>query len=455
MRPSKILVAPLTLAALGALACGASFEPNEALAKGTPTADLEIEIDLEVGEPIMIAEAPGKAYVKLSITGFEPPRTVNRAPINLALVIDRSSSMSGDKIVRAKEAAVMVLDSLRPHDIISVITYDSTVDVLVPATRADDRGDIRQRIMSLSPRGSTALFSGVSHGIQEARKFKTADRVNRIILLSDGRANVGPSSPAELGRLGEQAGRQGISITTIGLGLGYNEDLMANLAQRSDGNHAFAEHADHLATIFRSELGDITSVVARDIDIEIEFDGHVRPVRGLNRDLSIRNNKAKLRLNQIYAGQEKFVLIEVDVPANKAGSQRKLASAKVGYRNLITKKRNTRRDSLRVSFSDSRSKVQKSENKVVMVAANQAIAVRENARAVALRDSGKVNEAREVLNRNSFKLEQQARRYKSKKLSGYAKKNKEDAKHLDKPSWNKQRKVMVKEQYTFDNNMSF
>src|SRR5690606_35247421 len=113
-------------------------------------------------------------------------------------------------------------------------------------------------------------------------------------LLSDGQANVGPSSPNELGRLGEASGKRGISITTIGLGLGYNEDLMAQLAMRSDGNHGFAETGDELIAMFNHELGDVLSVIGQDVDIEIEFDKGVRPLRGLNRDIEIRGNKARM-----------------------------------------------------------------------------------------------------------------------------------------------------------------
>src|SRR5262249_5389311 len=157
---------------------------------------------------------------------------------------------------KAKEAALMVLDRLQPNDYLSVITYDSTVDVIVPSSHPSERSQTRELISALTPQGSTALFAGVTNGIEEVGKHLDPHRVNRIILLSDGQANVGPRSPNELGRLGEVAGRQGISITTIGVGLDYNEDLMTQLALASDGNHAFAENATDLASIFQHELGD-------------------------------------------------------------------------------------------------------------------------------------------------------------------------------------------------------
>src|SRR5262249_32047712 len=151
---------------------------------------------------------------------------------------------AGEKINKANEASRMVLDRLDSNDILSVVAYDDTAEVLVPATRVFDKEAIRRRIAAIVPQGSTALFAGVSKGIEEVRKFRDAAHVNRVVLLSDGQANVGPSSPNELGRLGAATAKEGISITTIGLGLGYNEDLMTQLAMRSDGNHGFAESAE-------------------------------------------------------------------------------------------------------------------------------------------------------------------------------------------------------------------
>src|SRR5207244_2362433 len=110
------------------------------------------------------------------------------------------------------------LDRLTQDDVVSIIAYDGAVQVLVSATKLSDRDLVRARIRAIAPGGATALFAGVSRGIEEVRKFKAPGRVNRVILLSDGQANVGPSSPNELGRLGAACAKESISVTTIGLG---------------------------------------------------------------------------------------------------------------------------------------------------------------------------------------------------------------------------------------------
>lgn len=419
------------------------------------TKDPEIIVDIEAGEPIMLAGKNQKTYVKISLTGFDLPKKAKRPAVNLALVLDRSSSMSGDPFEKAKQAAIMVLDRLGPDDIISIITYDSTAEVLVPATRVTNRDALRELITSLHPRGSTALFSGVSYGIEEVSKFLESQRVNRVILLSDGQANVGPSSPNELGRLGEAAGKQGIAITTIGLGLGYNEDLMTQLAMRSDGNHGFAENADQLATIFNYELGDVLSVVAQDVTIEIEFDEGVRPVRGLNRDIEIHGRKAMFSLNQLYSKQEKYVLIEVDVPATLAGKKRDLARVAVGYDHMLTGKHHKLGDALQVSFSGSAQDVARNENRGVMVAAIEATAAERNRQAIALRDQGKIDQAEKVLRDNARELERQGKKYRSDRLQKYSEANEVDAENVRGDNWNRQRKAMRKSQYQIQMNQAY
>jgi Ca-activated chloride channel family protein len=437
--------------ALAAFACTPSSQlfaaPTPQLA---PSADITFDVD--VGEPMMIAGQEQTAYVKITLGGFALQQAAQRAPVNLSLVIDRSGSMSSDdKLEKAKAAALMVLDRLGPDDIISVVTFDSTVDIVVPATPANEREFIRDRIVELTPRGSTALFAGVSHGIEEIAKYNDHKRINRIILVSDGQANVGPHSPNELGRLGEVAAHDGVSITTIGLGLDYNEDLMTQLAMSSDGNHAFAENSADIETMFSHELGDLLSVVAKDVEVEVSFADGITPVRALGREATITGHTARVSLSQLYAKQQKFVLFEVKVPPGTAGKKRDVADVAVKYANMVSKKQATKKGSVAVAFTTARTEVAQRENKKVMEAAVEAIGAEENRRAVALRDAGKVKDAEKALVDNAKYLQDNATRLESKKLADYSAKNKQAATKVDKPmEWNKARKTMRKEQSAID-----
>src|SRR5690606_19910041 len=124
---------------------------------------------------------PTKSYLKVGLIG-RPDDRQRRPSVNVALVIDRSGSMSGEKIEHAKQAAMMFIDRLDPNDIISVIAYDSVVEVVIPATKITDREELRSKIMALEAGGNTALFAGVSKGAAEIRKFKDMDMASRMIL---------------------------------------------------------------------------------------------------------------------------------------------------------------------------------------------------------------------------------------------------------------------------------
>lgn len=443
---TRVSVLALVACAGTDAALAAPGAPGALPAPPPPPAAPDITVDVDVGEPMMIAGQEQSAYIKITLGGFALPQQQQRPPINLALVLDRSASMAGDKLEKAKEAALMVADRLQPDDIISLVTYDSVVDVLVPATRATARDAIREQVSALTPRGSTALFAGVAHGLEELAKNLSPSRVNRMILLSDGQANVGPRSPNELGRLGEVAARQGISITTIGLGLGYNEDLMTQLAVSSDGNHAFVENATDLAQVFQHELGDILSVVAQDVEIEIELAPGVTPVRAIGRDATITGNKARVSLSQLYAKQQKHVLLEVKVPPGAAGKKRALADVAVSYANMLSKQKATRRAAAAVEFSAAPGAVAARQNKQVLEAAALAIATDNNRKAVALRDQGNARDAERVLQDNARYLKQEAARLQSKQLEVYGERNAQDAVQVKGQDWGRARKTMREDQ---------
>jgi Ca-activated chloride channel family protein len=423
----------------------ASLTLLEALAVAPPLHAEPVKLDLALGTPVLEANKRQTAFLKIGLTGTGLPDGKARAPINMAIVLDRSGSMAGDKMNKAKEASMMVLDRLEPADLVSVIAYDDTAEVLVPATHVVDKDSIRRRIDAIRPRGSTALFAGVSRGIEEVRKFLDQSHVNRVVLLSDGQANVGPSSPNELGRLGAATAKQGISITTIGLGLGYNEDLMTQLAIKSDGNHGFAENAADLARIFDFEVGDVLSVVAQEIAIKVALGEGVRPIRVLNRDAEIRGSSVIMGLNQLYKKQEKFFLLEVEVPPEAAGKTLAIAKVDISY----AAGANTERSSATVnaSFSASPKQIADATNRAVMVAAVEAVATENNRLAVNLRDQGKVEEAKKVLINNSSYLKTKGDEYDSPALRTYGTANETDSKNLDEQAWTRQRKSMRQQQH--------
>ncbi len=380
-----------------------------------------VRLEVDVDRHVLPAGAVERAIVKVSLHCLPSPRAQARPPVNLALVIDRSGSMQGDRIEQAREAALELVRRLGPDDIISLVAYDSEVEVLVPAQRVRQARGLEAAIRGLTPRGMTALHGGVARGAEEVRKhIEHSGYVHRVILLSDGQANVGPRSPEELGRLGAALLREGVSVTTVGLGLGFNEDLMTRLAQRSDGNTYFVEHSADLPRIFTAELGDVLNVVARRVVIEVDFPAGVRPLRLVGREGVINERRAELTLNQIYGGQERFALIEVEVDPAKAGVTREIAQARVRYEDVAGQRPATLTASRSVKFSADRAKVVASaDHKVQADYAANLIAVAKD-EAIALVDAGRREDAGRLMSARVAEVNAMADTYRNAGLAKVA-----------------------------------
>ncbi len=407
----------------------------------------QVQLDVSLANPVLMAGKKQTTYLKVGLTGFEMSGKAKRTPANIAIVIDRSGSMQGEKIKQAKEAARIAVNRLNGDDIVSVVAYDDTVNVLVPATKASDRGAILAGIERIKANGSTALFAGVSKGAEEVRKFLSRDRVNRVILLSDGLANVGPDTPGALGDLGASLFKEGISVTTLGLGLGYNEDLMSQLAQRSDGNHAFVEHPKDLVKIFNYEFGDVLSVVAQEVVVTISCKEGIRPVKVLGRQADITGQDVVTAINQIYSKQEKYLMLEIEVPGGAVDHSRDVASVNVSYANMETKTTDDLASTVGVRFSESEKQVVEKRDKVVLEAAVMQVAAERNDLATELRDKGKLEEARQLLIMNAGYLQEQAEDLDSQQLDDYAGENTKDSQNLAPGLWRGRRKQMRDSQY--------
>jgi Ca-activated chloride channel family protein len=414
-----------------------------------------VQLKLAAAHPVMLANKSDKVYLKISLMGTSSPINSDRSPINVALVLDKSGSMFGDRIAAAKEAAIMAVNSLQPQDIVSIISYDNTVNVLVPATKVADKMAILTQIQRLEADGSTALYAGVVQGADEVGKFMDTNHVNRVILLSDGQANVGPSSVSELAQLGQQLGAKGISVTTIGLGEGYNEDLMTQLASYSDGNHAFVQQSNDLITIFQREFGDVTSIIAKDVFLTIQCANEVRPVQLFGREADMQGQTVQLRLNQLPANQEKFVILQLEVPASAADSQRPLAKVELGYYDLRQRKNQQQQADIAVRFSTDAETVARAVDQAVMADAVAQVANQMTKEAVDLRDAGKVNEAKGLLDSAADYLRGSAKSYASPALTRQAEQTQNQAKQMGESDWNVQRKSLRQEQYKKDKQQTY
>jgi len=424
----------------------------------------EIKLSAGLGQSVIPTEG-GKVYLRLSLKALAHEVSESRSPLNVGLVLDRSGSMQGKRIEAAKDAARMALSRLGQGDIVALVAYNHNVDVLQPARRLDSHELFTAAIDRLQADGRTALFAGVTEGGRQVEKNYRERQINRVILMSDGLANVGPSSPAELAKLGQELGGKGITVTTIGLGLGYNEDLMQRLALASDGNHAFAETPDDLVKIFNSEFGDALSIAAQDIEIVVEVRAGFKPVRVLGREAEIDGSKVTVKLNQLTALNERYLILELDASRSAPVAQADVATIETDYLDLQAGER--RRATARVSaaISDDRARQVSSRNNEVMSEITTQVATERSEKAVELRDKGDLAGARQLLQQNAKILstsraslaagEAPASPEALKELERLERDNTVAADNLDPEKWAKTRKAMRYQQHKAKQRQSY
>jgi Ca-activated chloride channel family protein len=286
-----------------------------------------LHLNLVPDRDVLLKGRPQEVVVKIDLSAIADRQKHRRTPLNLAVVLDKSGSMTGAKLEKAKQAALQLVDRLTSKDVFSLVVYSDEARVLVPAQKVEDREALKEKITGIEAGGSTALYAGVKTGARQIQEYFSSKRINRVILLSDGLANVGPSSTHDLRRLGHQLAESGIAVTTIGVGDDYNEDLMAGLAEASDANYYYVQDTERLPEIFAKELGEMLTVAAREIRIEITCPDGVKPLGFIGRSEKFENQKASVNLSQFTLRQNRYLMLRCLVN----GSQPEITRVKVGY----------------------------------------------------------------------------------------------------------------------------
>ena len=236
-----------------------------------------------------------------------------QAPAAVALVIDTSGSMAqGNKIQHAREAAIRLVSSMRDGDIVSLHSFSDEVRERVAPTRLDahSRQRIAGIIAELSAVGGTNLFEGVRAAGFAAMSSPSTHSVRRVVLLSDGNATVGTTSTEMIGMLGERAADRGVQVTSIGVGLDYNENALNQLALRSSGRLYHVTDSSGLGEVVESELALLKSTRASDARVAIVPAPGVQltSVSGA-RFVSGSNGSFEIPLGAMFAGQHREFLV--------------------------------------------------------------------------------------------------------------------------------------------------
>jgi Ca-activated chloride channel family protein len=246
-----------------------------------------------------------------------------RDPVNLAFVLDRSGSMSGEKIALAKQAIETAVDRLLPTDRFAVVCYDDKIDVVVEGTRAsrEAKTNALGRLRSIDARGSTDLAGGWLRGAEQVATDLADRGVNRVLLLTDGLANVGITDPAELNRHAQELRSRGVTTTTFGLGEDFDEALLQSMADGGGGHFYFIENARQIEDHIASEVGELLQVVARDVTLEATgpeglIIGALSPY-----PVQQRGSRHSVLLGDLTAEQQLEIVLRVRFPYGPIGEE--------------------------------------------------------------------------------------------------------------------------------------
>jgi Ca-activated chloride channel family protein len=257
-----------------------------------------------------------------------PDSAPQRQPLNLALVIDRSGSMSGQPLDEAKRCASMIVDSLAPEDYLSVSSYDNRVSVEIPWRQVgtQSRAGLHRRIRTIDCGGTTALYDGWYEGAGQAARGVEQASVSRVLLLSDGQANAGLTDPQEIEQRCAGMADVGVTTSTYGLGSHFNEDLMLQMARAGRGNSYYGQTAEDLLDPFREEFELLRHLYARRLRLSLVTSAGVscRLLNGYPSDA-----EGRWLLPDLAYGGEAWALVRLRVPRAMAQAAEPLLTAQL------------------------------------------------------------------------------------------------------------------------------
>jgi Ca-activated chloride channel family protein len=289
-----------------------------------------LKIEVLPFRPAVRSDVPVTLDVLLRILPPEVTAAPERPALNVGLVLDRSGSMEGArKIDYARQAAAFAVEQLLPEDRVSVTIFDNEVELLVPSTKASQRQHIIDLIRGVQPRGSTALHAGWTQGANQVREFLLQGGLNRVLLLTDGLANVGETNTDNICTHVKGFAVQGVSTTTMGVGNDYNEDLLEAMAKSGDGNYYYIESPVQLADMFATELRGLMATTGRRVLLGLEPRPGVEVVDVLN-DLD-RDPQGRLVLPNLIVGLPVEVVLRLRVQPQVTASVADLCAFHVSW----------------------------------------------------------------------------------------------------------------------------
>jgi Ca-activated chloride channel family protein len=248
-------------------------------------------------------------------------RTRVRRPTDVVIIFDRSGSMSGDKLVHARAAVDALLAQLGVQDRFALITYSDEASLAIPLSAVDERNRAawRAAVAQIQADGGTNMASGLDLGLDLIERSRVDGHVPHVVLISDGLANQGDSSPEGLTRRAGRAAQAEYMLSSVGVGTDFNEYLMTALADAGTGNYYYVQDPRELSGVFAREFDAARTTVASGLAVQIQPGPGVRVVDAAGYPLEATGDGVVIRPGSLFAGQERRIWVSLAVPQNQPG----------------------------------------------------------------------------------------------------------------------------------------
>ncbi len=335
-------------------------------------------------------------------------KALKRKPLNLAVVVDRSGSMSGEKLECTKAALKTLITHLAPEDVLTVVTFDDAVEVVWPPQAVTNKDELKHAVDRIHSGGSTNLSGGWLKGLELLARTAERGRLSRCLLLTDGEANVGIVAKPDLVALGLSARQQkNIVTTTLGFGEGFNEDLLTSIARESGGAFYYVDNAEHAPSIFNEELQGLLKLTAQNITLSCRPAAPVKLITQWT-DYPAQQNPDSLVLNlgDAYSGETKCVLLGLWIPCLKSLGPVAVAEFEITYAEIADEQVSVKHISqiVHVNVADGETAADGTPDVEVLQQFGLQLAAKSRKQAMQEADNGDFKKAKNILQATAVKL---------------------------------------------------
>lgn len=281
--------------------------------------EVTIEFDVKRDAGQIAKTVPTQRLIEISLRAPQAARRETRPDFNLALVLDVSGSMAGDKLAYTRRAATYLLEQLHERDRAALVVYDTQVRILaeMQTVTPENRQAMLHKIDGLSAGSMTNLSGGWLEGCRQVGLAQAAGAVNRALLLSDGLANVGITDREELGEHARQLSQRGVTTSTFGAGSDYDEHLLEVMANQGDGNYYYIDHPESIPEIFRRELEEIAAITLQEVTLTIAIPSHTAVQLPGEWRAQQTEGQMQVFIGDLASGQQRRLYLEVIAPPSE------------------------------------------------------------------------------------------------------------------------------------------